>query len=206
TLHFQPRKNSFSKGEFSYIEVDYRAAPASLLDVKSEASCMETSIDEFFEKISKHIIEQDLCSIIRKESRKQNTNQEGGSSSTNNLSNGQHESIISPDGKDRRKKIRKTKKFSRSMHGRLLILFNSTDPSKKSIIALGSGVVISPQNVLTCGHNLYLDDEKHEKFPYLERTAAKIDFFPALKGKKVYHKVNSRRYIVHPEWLNSRSE
>ncbi|AIL13847.1 hypothetical protein IM40_10800 (plasmid) [Candidatus Paracaedimonas acanthamoebae] len=207
TFNIQPGRASFSKGEFAYIEVEYNAIKtASLLEGnKGEGFYVKTPKDSNFETISEHIIKQDLHSLISKGPKKEDPKPEEGALANFGLPSVRYESIISSDGRDRRKKVKKAKKFPQSIHGRLFLYFNSTDPSQKSIVAIGTGVVISPQNVLTCGHNLYLDDEKYNKFPYLDRKVAQIVFYPGLKGEKYHLKARSSCYVVHPQWIASTS-
>lgn len=113
------------------------------------------------------------------------------------------EVLLSKSKGDRRQRVLSPKKAPWSFNGRLRIYFESNDDTQKSIVCLGSGVMIGPDLALTCAHNLYLSPTIQKKYPHLEPYAKMVTFLPGINGKQVYKESHIGRAVIAPEWVKS---
>ena len=91
-------------------------------------------------------------------------------------------------------------KFPTLLHGRILSYFYHTTDKTKAVVTKGSGVMVSPSCVLTCAHNLTLDE-----FPEYEQIAGRVTFMPGLYGKKVYYSSDASQRKLCREWGQDRN-
>jgi V8-like Glu-specific endopeptidase len=92
-------------------------------------------------------------------------------------------------GKDGRVRISNTKDLLFCIHAHLTMVFPGGEYG-------GSGVIVGPHHVLTCGHNVYGGDPK-------KSWATSISVYPALNGKSApFGEVSVVKVYTFADWTN----
>jgi glutamyl endopeptidase len=206
----QPRENIYIKelheenGEIlDYFEVETQRKPKASEIKEIEGGCLlNLDVDnDLFAKINDLLQRSDIHSekdLAEKEGPRLLPKEEPSS----NIAHIE-ESLLSKSRGDRRLRVPSPKQAPWSFNGRLRVYFESRDEIHKSIICLGSGVMIGPDLTLTCAHNLYLSPLIQSKYPYLDPYAKIATFLPGINGKQVFEESKVDKAIIAPEWVKS---